>query len=338
MDKKASNSQVGFNPTWCLDESGDLEQCRRLPGQYGNGHGRLDSDDEDDARHLLECAIAASRNQPDNARYRIHTTLPSQRTVIARGQRIQTTQQVLHVLREIPTKIPKLNHPSLGYPQAIIRLLMNPALQKGGLVLLAGPGGSGKSTTIASTVVSRLSALGGVAFTVEDPPEYPLNGAHGKGICFQFDTQNDDSAFPERIKDALRGYPAGGTHSIMMIGEIRSPEVAALAIEAGMSGHLVLATIHGMNLSSSLSRLVLLAGQIQSAENARQDLAECFRLAIHQRLVHNPPEGIQYRAQVLHQAEESAIIRSKIRDGSFILLNQDIDRQNRSLLQKGWTG
>ncbi len=314
--------------TWYLQDDGDLDYCYRIPGRS------LEEDEIEDAQQLLHVAQVESLNLGPSGVYRVDTLLPSSgRRVIARGQVIETTGKRFHVLREITDIVPQLGDKLWNYPLHLQKLLLSPSYGQGGLILIGGAGGSGKSTTAAATMVSRLRIFGGVSFTVENPPEYFLNGLHGKGVCFQFAIREEDD-FRIKILDALRGYPAGSENSILMVAEIRTPEVAALAIESGLSGHLVITNIHGMSIETTLARIESLASQISGKETARRDLAECFRVAIHQRLIRKKDDIIEYMPTVLVSNGQDSV-SSKIRDGQYHSLNSEIAQQNTLLARTG---
>lgn len=309
--------------TWYLEESGNLEKSYRIPGRS------LSEEEKSDAIKLLDLSLQVAKDLGGTSRYRIQAKLDDGREIIARGQRVTTTDSSYHILREIPLKLPELTDKQWRYPTGVQRMLLDPSLNRGGLLLVCGAGGSGKSTTIAATLVSRLKAYGSIAFTVEDPPEYPMNGLQGRGVCFQL---SDDDDFRERIHEALRGYPAGMESAILLIGEIRAPEVAALAIEAALSGLLVLTTIHGMSIESGLARLESLAGTINGRDSVRRDLADSFRMALHQRLVRNNG-AMEYQATIL-TAKDTDSVPAKIRESNYHALASEIARQN-VLLKNG---
>lgn len=304
--------------TWYLEEDGNLDYCYRVPGKA------LTEEEKRDASFLIGEVRQQGSRLSRNAAYRLTATLPSGKHIIARGQRIITTGKPYHVLREIPDKIPDLQDRDWRFPTHVRRLLLNPGLRRGGLIVLSGAGGSGKSTTVAATVTSRLRTFGGIAYTVEYPPEYAINGQHGKaGVCFQFDV-DDESEFRSRIHDALRGYPAGVEGSILMIGEIRNAEVASLALESALSGHLVITTIHGMSIELGLARLESLASQLQGTQTARRDLATTFRIGIHQRLTRQP-DGVRMQARVLYSSGADSVA-AKLRNGNYPSLAEEIER------------
>ncbi len=129
-----------------------------------------------------------------------------------------------------------------------------------GIILNTGPTGSGKTTTLYS-LLSILNKPGVKIITVEDPIEYRL-----KGIL---QTQVDDKkgySFPQALRALLRQNP-----DIMMIGEIRDEETAQIAVQASLTGHLVLSTLHTNNAAGSVQRLINMnvnATDIASSVNA----------------------------------------------------------------------
>lgn len=208
------------------------------------------------------------------------------RIFLFRGHRDPTADgRTLLALRRIPNEVLPLK--DLRMPPWWHKFLMQPVLKRsGGLVLVAGTVGSGKTTTIGSTIVSRLEELGGHARTVEDPVELPLQGAWGQGVCIQTPVSlTDPNGWAVALKGLLRAYPAcadGGT--MLYVGEVRDPEVAAELLRAAMNGHLVFTTIHASSVISAVARLSALAAALVGPANAADMVAASLRLVIHQRL------------------------------------------------------
>jgi len=118
----------------------------------------------------------------------------------------------------------------------IEKILMQPSLSGGGLILICGAPGSGKTTTASAILVSRLLKYGGFAYTIEDPPEIiALNGRHGNGYCTQTRVYDGAGGWEESIKEVLRSQPVGAS-LILFIGEIRNAEAARMAIRAASNG------------------------------------------------------------------------------------------------------
>jgi type II secretory ATPase GspE/PulE/Tfp pilus assembly ATPase PilB-like protein len=138
--------------------------------------------------------------------------------------------------------------------------IMRQSKKPNGIILNTGPTGSGKTTTLYS-ILSILNKPGVKIITVEDPIEYRLKGV--------LQTQVDDKkgySFPQALRALLRQNP-----DIMMIGEIRDEETAQIAVQASLTGHLVLSTLHTNNAAGSVQRLVNMnidATDIASSVNA----------------------------------------------------------------------
>lgn len=186
--------------------------------------------------------------------------------------------------RKMPTKVPNLD--KLGLPIGLHKYLLSLA-GRSGLILLAGPTGSGKSTTISSLLQEYLQQKGGYCFTVEDPIELPLDGVYltpsGElGLCKQ--TTPPKGIWAEGIKSALRSKPR-----YIYLGEIRDPQVASEALRAATSGHLVFSTIHANNVSDAINSLVKYAASSGISEEMAYELvANGFLACIHQILTGAP--------------------------------------------------
>lgn len=147
------------------------------------------------------------------------------------------------VLRLIPSKLPELA--SLGLPEAVTAWLGQPQ----GLVLVTGPTGSGKSTTLAC-LVQQLNAQQRLHIvTLEDPIEY----LHTSGQCLihQREIHRHTASFEQGLRSALREDP-----DILLVGELRDLTSIRWALTAAETGHLVLATLHTRGAAQTVSRLV----------------------------------------------------------------------------------
>ncbi|GAB7524104.1 type IV pilus twitching motility protein PilT [Paraburkholderia sp. 2C] len=133
----------------------------------------------------------------------------------------------------------------LGLP-AYIRSMIDSAK---GLVLVTGPTGSGKTTTIASMLDHINRSRNSHIITIEQPIEYELE-SH-TSIVSQREVPIDTPSFPAGLREALRQKP-----DVIMVGEVRDPETAETALQAGESGHLVLATMHTGSAIGTLTRLL----------------------------------------------------------------------------------
>ncbi len=147
------------------------------------------------------------------------------------------------VVRQIPDKIPNVKQ--LGLPQICIDLAAKPR----GLVLVTGPTGSGKSTTLAAMLDYINETEHGHILTMEDPLEF----VHPDKKCYitQRQVGQDTSSFREGLRRALRQDP-----DVILIGEMRDLETISMAITAAETGHLVFGTLHTTSAISTVDRIV----------------------------------------------------------------------------------
>jgi twitching motility protein PilT len=151
--------------------------------------------------------------------------------------------QVGMALRMIKTKVPPLT--ALNLPEVIARLTYLPR----GLVLVTGDTGSGKSTTLAAMIEAMNQRYKKHIITLEDPVEYTFESK--QCVIEQRELGQDMPTFASGLKHALRQDP-----DIILVGEMRDLETTALAISAAETGHLVLSTLHTVNASQTVERIV----------------------------------------------------------------------------------
>lgn len=172
---------------------------------------------------------------------------------------------------------------SSGMTNRYIEELMSPRLRRGGLVIICGAPGNGKTTTCAATIDARLRQYGGLCITVEDPVEIKIQGERGKGMCLQIQVENQ-FAFPEAVRGIMRAYPTG-TDSIMLIGETRDAETASEALRSSIDGRLVITTMHANSPIEAIQRFANIASKAMDSDDVNNMLSSSFRIAIHQQLV-----------------------------------------------------
>ena len=148
-----------------------------------------------------------------------------------------------------------------------------------GLVIVCGPTGSGKSTTLASLAREALVRRASLVLTLEDPIEYLLTARGRKGLVRQRQVGRDVRDFATGLRDALREDP-----DILLIGEMRDPETISLALTAAETGHLVLASLHSRSAASAVERIVDTYAP-ERQQQIRVQLADSLRMVIAQRLV-----------------------------------------------------
>ena len=146
-------------------------------------------------------------------------------------------------LRVIKTKVPPMEQ--LNLPEVISRLTFLPR----GLVLVTGDTGSGKSTTLASMIEAMNERYRKHIITLEDPVEYAFESK--KSLIEQRELGMDMPSFASGLKHALRQDP-----DIVLVGEMRDLDTTALAISAAETGHLVLSTLHTVNASQTVERII----------------------------------------------------------------------------------
>lgn len=242
------------------------------------------------------------------------------RSVGYRVHRGPTIGGVLLTMRRLPARVPDLD---ALLPAPVTRVLLSEDLIAGGLVVAAGAAGHGKSTTLAATVMGRLQAWGGVCITVEDPPEMPLHGAHGSGVCYQTEI-GEGHDLTGALKGALRQFPAG-VPGMLMVGEIRDAPSARQLMQAAINGLLVLCTVHAGGATDALRRILALAG---ADGDARDLLAASLRLVVHQRLSGDPGRRRLDRIEPLAALGEGAArIEACIRGDRLEQLGSEVQRQ-----------
>ena len=146
-------------------------------------------------------------------------------------------------MRAVKEKVPPLE--DLNLPDVISRLTYLPR----GLVLVTGDTGSGKSTTLAAMIQSMNERYRKHIITLEDPVEYAFQS--NKCLIEQRELGQDMPSFASGLKHALRQDP-----DIILVGEMRDLETSALAISAAETGHLVLSTLHTVNASQTVERII----------------------------------------------------------------------------------
>jgi len=175
------------------------------------------------------------------------------------------------VMRVIPTEIPSLGALSLPAQLSDIANMRN------GIVLLTGPTGSGKSSTLAAIIDIINETKHYHVVTIEDPIEF-LH-IHKSSTINQREVGSDTKDFPSALRAALRQAP-----KVILIGEMRDFETTEIALEAAETGHLVLSTLHTIDASKSIDRIIGLYPKNEE-KVIRTRLAQTFRYIVSQRLI-----------------------------------------------------
>jgi twitching motility protein PilT len=202
------------------------------------------------------------------------------------------------VLRQIPSKI--LTFEQLGLPPALARFCEAPK----GLVLVTGPTGSGKSTTLAAMIDVINRSRPAHILTMEDPIEFVH--ASQRALVNQREIGTHTRSFSRALKAALREDP-----DVVLVGELRDRETVQLALETANTGHLVFATLHTNTAASTIDRIVDLFPADQHGA-VRSSLAETLRGVVCQTLCRRMGGG---RVAALEVLVGTPAVANLVRDG-----------------------
>ena len=248
-----------------------------------------------------------------------------------RGNLFQQKYGIGAVFREIPSTI--MTCQQLSLPKVISQLATLPK----GMVLVTGPTGSGKSTTLAVIVDEANRLRKDHILTIEDPIEF----VHESQSCIvnHREVGTHTKSFSAALRGALREDP-----DIILVGELRDLETISLAMEAAMTGHLVFATLHTLNASKTVDRIIEIFPANQQAQ-VRSTLADALRAVISQTLFKRI--DIKSRVPALEILICTPAVRNLIREGKSYQLPsvmqtgkkygmQTMDDAIMEMLQKRW--
>ena len=183
-------------------------------------------------------------------------------------------------------------------------LVMELAAQRSGMILVTGPAGSGKSTTLAC-MVDRINATRSAHIvTIEDPIEYLHR--HQKSLVSQREVPNDAATFSRALRAALRQAP-----DVIMLGEMRDLDTIRTAITAAETGHLLLSSLHTIGAAKTVDRIIDTFPAEQQAQ-IRVQLSMVLKAVVSQRLV---PTVDDKRVAVFEVMTVTPAIQNMIRDG-----------------------
>jgi twitching motility protein PilT len=227
------------------------EDTRRIAYELIEGNQQA----TDSLQNLGSCDI--SYRMPGHCRFRVNI--------------FQQRASHAIVMRVIPQVIPTLADLNLPPQLANIADLQN------GIVLVTGPTGSGKSSTLAA-VLDRINESHAYhILTIEDPIEFMHR--HKRSIVHQRELHSDTPSFALALRAALRQAP-----KVILVGEMRDKETIEIALEAAETGHLVLSTLHTIDASKTVERIIG-AFPMGEQHTIRNRLAKSFRAIISQRLI-----------------------------------------------------
>ena len=190
-----------------------------------------------------------------------------------RVRRYQTRGRAALAIRFLPRTVPELG--DLAWPEAIYHF----ARLRSGLVLVTGPTGSGKSTTLAALMTQIAKARACHIITYESPIEYIIEGE--RALVHQRQVPEDAISFAQGAQEAMRLDP-----DVVMLGELVEKEAMQAALRLAESGHLVLATMHAAS-SSDAVRYLLNHFDGRERQMVTEQLAQCLRGVVTQRLLAN---------------------------------------------------
>jgi twitching motility protein PilT len=210
------------------------------------------------------------------------------------------------VLRVIPTKIPTVEE--LGLPTQLNEITR----ERNGIVLVTGPTGSGKSTTLAA-VIGKINREQPVhIITIEDPIEY-LH-LHDQATINQREIGADTVSFADALRAALRQAP-----KIILVGEMRDRETVSTALEASETGHLVLSTLHTIDASKTIDRIIGVFPRNEERQ-VRTRFSQSFKWIISQRLVPKKEGGRLGICEILRaNSRTKEYIREGEKEGKSLL-------------------
>lgn len=200
-------------------------------------------------------------------------------------------------IRTIPDRVPPWE--TLGLPDILLELCQ----LRQGLVLVTGPTGSGKSTTLAAMIDHINRHRAAVIITIEDPIEYLHR--HNKSIVNQREVGSDTAGFASALRAALREDP-----DVILVGEMRDTETMATALRAAETGHLVFSTLHTRGCANTVDR-ILDSFPAHQQQQVRVQLADALQAVIWQQLVPRLDGGVVAACEVMIA---TPAVRNLIRD------------------------
>jgi len=216
-----------------------------------------------------------------------------------RGNLFMQKYGVGAVFREIPSEI--LTCEQLGLPKIVSKLSGLPK----GMVLVTGPTGSGKSTTLAAIIDEANKTRSDHILTIEDPVEFVHRSQ--KSIVNHREVGTHTKSFSAALRGALREDP-----DIILVGEMRDLETISLAMEASMTGHLVFGTLHTINAAKTVDRVIEIFPTNQQAQ-VRSTLADALKAVVSQTLFKRI--DIKGRCAALEILICTPAVRNLIREG-----------------------
>jgi len=306
VERRASDLHLAVNSHPAIRARGAVELLPDTP--------RLDADSmrqllygilttEQQKRFELDRQIDLTHAVPGVARFRLNVFM--EREVMAAAFRV-----VPHELKTLE---------ELGLPESLIELTKQPR----GLVVVTGPTGSGKSTTLAAMIDEINRTRHDHIITIEDPIEFVHR--HKRCIVHQREIGNDATGFASALRAALRQDP-----DVILVGEMRDLETIATALTAAETGHLVFGTLHTQSASSTIDRIIdVFPGEQQS--QIRAQIAGALQGVVTQSLL--PTSDGQSRVAALEILMPDDAIRNLIRQAKVEQIYSYMQTGSRSGMQ-----
>ena len=240
---------------------------------------------EHDCRQLLGDVLSREQQDVWAERHEFDFAFSWRENARIRGNAFTQRGNTAIALRMIPRLIPTPE--DLGLPQIVRQL----ARQHQGLILVTGPTGSGKSTTLASLIDLINEHRGCHIVTIEDPIEYVHD--HKLAAVNQREVGSDTASFPDALRSVLREDP-----DVLLVGEMRDLESIQFALTVAETGHLVFATLHTNDTAQSIGRMIDVFPAEQQAQ-IRVQLAAALSCVVYQRLIPRVGGGMVAAYEVL---------------------------------------
>jgi twitching motility protein PilU len=253
---------------------------------------------EEDIQAILGALVTPEVIDEFNSTLEYNTAVNWQEKARFRLNIFRQRQNTGIVIRRIRTDIPSLE--SLGLPKIYSDLIM----EKRGMVLVVGPTGSGKSTSLAAMIEHRNLNGSGHIVTIEDPVEFIH--AHHNCIITQRDVGIDTYSFGIGLKNALRQTP-----DVIVVGEVRDRETMEHAIVFSETGHLCLATLHANNSNQAIERVINFFPEDKHPQ-ILLNLSFNLKAILSQRLVPNKQGG---RTIIVEIMLNQGLIKNLIQEG-----------------------
>jgi len=301
LDTKGSDLHLAVNKPPCVRVHGNVRELPQYEAMRAPVLQRIIYDvltDEQIQRFENDWELDFAYTMADGgARFRVNT--------------FRDKGALAAAMRVIPTKIP--NPEDLGLPPVILELANRPR----GLMLVTGPTGSGKSTTLAAVINKINSEHDGHIITIEDPIEFVH--PHRRCVVNQREVGTDTHSFKNALRAALREDP-----DVILVGEMRDNETIHLAITAAETGHLVFGTLHTNSAAESIDRMVGVFSADQQ-EQIRTQLSNSIVAVVTQQLLPKVGGG---RIGAIEIMIANSAIRNLIREAKAHQMNSIIQTQN----------